>query len=176
MRAELSTRPTVKQWTLKLKELSESEAKRLDLVAIRRDSVELLAEREKEREKEREREKVLTDKDKRNNNNSNSHNNNHDVDLWVLDSLPLEVTKNALKAVCRELGLDDVGDIQPSLIKLKAVVGAVPRMERFITQVRLSSLHQLSNHADMMWCDITRGDTMCHVIICHTHALPSTGL
>ena len=144
MRSELCSRPTVKQWTLKLKELADSEAKHLDLAAIRRDSVELLADRERGREREREskhlsvqqqQQKVLMDKRTNNNNNNNNNNSNHDVDLWVLDSLPFEVTKNALKAVCRELGLDDVGDIQPSLIKLKAVVGAVPRMERFITQV-----------------------------------------
>ena len=60
---------------------------------------------------------------------------NYDMGLWILDSLPSEVTKEALKGVCRELGLSDISEILPALIKLKTVVGAVPRMERFITQV-----------------------------------------
>jgi len=45
------------------------------------------------------------------------------------------VTKEVLQTVCRELDVSDVSEIQPSIAKLKAVVKAVPRMERFITQV-----------------------------------------
>ena len=176
MRAELVTRPTVKQWTSKLRELSESEGKRLDLVAIRRESLEVLAERERENKRHMSvHQQVLTDK------------RNDQSDLWVLDSLSSEHTKNALKAVCRELGLTDVGDIQPSLIKLKAVVGAVPRMERFITQVQssaecVSSLLFFSlvfrclvfqcfiiMREDVVWCQIGR----CDVTPCVIYSLPS---
>jgi hypothetical protein len=121
LRLDLSSRPTVKQWTQKQKELTECESKLHDLIVMRRESAELMGDRKNMTVKQ----KVLMDK------------RNFELGLWVLDSLPNEVTKNSLKAVCRELGLTDIGDIQPSIIKLKTVVGAVPRMERFITEVRV---------------------------------------
>ena len=43
--------------------------------------------------------------------------------------------KDALQAVCRELDIHDISEIQLCLSKLKAVVKTVPRMERFIAQV-----------------------------------------
>jgi hypothetical protein len=124
LRLDLSSRPTVKQWTQKQKELTECESKLHDLIVMRRESAELMGDRKNMTVKQ----KVLMDK------------RNFELGLWVLDSLPNEVTKNSLKAVCRELGLTDIGDIQPSIIKLKTVVGAVPRMERFITEVRVRTL------------------------------------
>lgn len=131
MRLDLSSRPTVKQWTQKQKELSECESKLHDLIVMRRESAELMGDRKNMTVKQ----KVLMDK------------RNFELGLWVLDSLPHEVTKNSLKAVCRELGLTDIGDIQPSIIKLKTVVGAVPRMERFITEVRVYPLLLFHTHS-----------------------------
>ena len=86
---------------------------------MRRESAELQSQRKHMSSKE----KMQVDK------------KNYDMGLWILDSLPSEVTKEALKGVCRELGLSDVSEVLPALLKLKTVVGAVPRMERFITQV-----------------------------------------
>jgi hypothetical protein len=43
--------------------------------------------------------------------------------------------KDVLQSICRELDLSDIADIQPAIAKLKAVVVAVPRMDRFITLV-----------------------------------------
>ena len=109
----------MKQWIQKQTELTECESKLHDLIVMRRESAELIGDRKSMTVKQ----KVLMDK------------RNYELGLWVLDSLPHEITKNSLKAVCRELGLTDIGDIQPSIIKLKAVVVAVPRMERFIIEV-----------------------------------------
>lgn len=120
LRIELSSRPSAKQWMQKQSELVESESKLRDLIVMRREKAELQGERKHMTVKQ----KVAMDK------------SNFELELWALDSLPQEVTKDALKAVCRELGLSDISDIQPALIKLKAVVGAVPRMEKFITKVR----------------------------------------
>jgi hypothetical protein len=103
----------------KQSELAESESKLRDLIVMRREKVELQGERKHMSVKQR----VLMDK------------NNFELELWALDSLPQEITRDALKAVCRELGLSDISDIQPAIMKLKAVVGAVPRMEKFITKV-----------------------------------------
>lgn len=108
----------------KQSELAESESKLRDLIVMRREKAELQGERKHMSVKQR----VLMDK------------SNFELELWALDSLPQEVTRDALKAVCRELGLSDISDIQPAIMKLKAVVGAVPRMEKFITKVCRGSL------------------------------------
>jgi hypothetical protein len=60
---------------------------------------------------------------------------NHELGLWLLDSLPKATMKEVLQTVCRELDINEISEIQPSLAKLKAVVKTVPRMERFISQV-----------------------------------------
>ena len=60
---------------------------------------------------------------------------NHELGLWLLDSLPKATMKEVLLTICRELDITEISDIQPSLVKLKAVVKTVPRMERFISQV-----------------------------------------
>ena len=111
----------------KQSELVESESKLRDLIVMRRERAELQGERKHMTVKQ----KVAMDK------------SNFELELWALDSLPQEVTKDALKAVCRELGLSDISDIQPALIKLKAVVGTVPRMEKFITKVRHPAFEDL---------------------------------
>jgi hypothetical protein len=41
--------------------------------------------------------------------------------------------KEVLETCCRELDVNDISEVQPSIAKLKAVVKAVPRMERFIS-------------------------------------------
>jgi hypothetical protein len=115
----------------KQSELAESESKLRDLIVMRREKAELQGERKHMSVKQR----VLMDK------------SNFELELWALDSLPQEVTRDALKAVCRELGLSDISDIQPAIMKLKAVVGAVPRMEKFITKVCSGTLHCTPLHA-----------------------------
>ena len=60
---------------------------------------------------------------------------NHELGLWLLDSLPKATMKEVLQTICRELDITEISDIQPSLVKLKAVVKTVPRMERFISQI-----------------------------------------
>ena len=119
LRIELTSRPSVKQWHQKQAEAREAEDKLHDLIVMRKESSELQSQRKHMSSKE----KMSVDK------------RNYEMGLWVLDSLPGEVAKEALKAVCRELGLNDISEVQPALLKLKTVVGAVPRMERFITQV-----------------------------------------
>lgn len=109
----------------KQSELAESESKLRDLIVMRREKAELQGERKHMSVKQR----VLMDK------------SNFELELWALDSLPQEVTRDALKAMCRELGLSDISDIQPAIMKLKAVVGAVPRMEKFITKVCRGTVH-----------------------------------
>ena len=119
LRIELTSRPSVKQWHQQQLETREAEEKLHDLIVMRRESAELHGQRKHMSSKE----KMCVDK------------KNYEMGLWILDSLPSEVTKEALRSVCRELGLSDVSEVQPALVKLKTVVGAVPRMERFITQV-----------------------------------------
>jgi hypothetical protein len=55
--------------------------------------------------------------------------------VHLLDSIPGAVAKEALKGVCRQLDLRDISDIPYALERLRSVVEAVPRMERFIDQV-----------------------------------------
>jgi hypothetical protein len=119
LRLELEVRPTPKQWAAKEAEVAEAENKLHDLVMMRGEAAELEAWR---------KHMSLTDRikiDKR----------NHELGLWAMDSLPKTVTKEVLQAVCRELDVSDVSEVAPGIQKLKAVVKAVPRMERFISQV-----------------------------------------
>jgi len=118
-RLELAARPSPKAWAEKQRELREAEDKLHDLVMMRGEAAELAAWK---------KHMSVTDRikvDKR----------NHELSLWVLDSLPKAVTKEVLQCVCRELDVSDVSEVQPMLAKLKAVVKAVPRMERFIAQI-----------------------------------------
>jgi len=119
LRLELETRPSARQWADKQRELQDAENKLHDLVVMRGEAAELAAWRKHLSTSDR----IKVDK------------RNHELGLWLLDSLPKAVAKEVLQTVCRELDVSDVSDIQPSLAKLKAVVKAVPRMERFISQV-----------------------------------------
>jgi len=119
LRLEMIARPSPKVWAEKQKELRDAEDKLHDLVMMRGEAAELAAWK---------KHMSVTDRikvDKR----------NHELGLWVLDSLPKAVTKEVLQCVCRELDVSDVSEVQPTLAKLKAVVKAVPRMERFIAQI-----------------------------------------
>jgi hypothetical protein len=49
--------------------------------------------------------------------------------------LPADVMRDVLAALCRDLSLHDVALLQAAVRKLQAVVRAVPRMERFITEL-----------------------------------------
>jgi len=60
---------------------------------------------------------------------------NFELGLYLIDSLPKAVMKEALQTVCRELNISDISEIKPSLDKLKAVIKTVPRMEKFISEV-----------------------------------------
>ena len=119
LRLEMENRPTPRAWAEKQKELREVEDKLHDLVMMRGEAAELAAWKKHMSVSDR----IKVDK------------RNHELGLWVLDSLPTAVTKEVLQSVCRELDVSDVSEVQPSLAKLKAVVKAVPRMERFIAQV-----------------------------------------
>ena len=119
LRIELESRPSARQWADKQRELVDAENKLHDLVMMRGEAAELAAWRKHLSTSDR----IKVDK------------RNHELGLWLLDSLPKAVTKEVLQTVCRELDVSDISDIQPSLAKLKAVVKAVPRMERFISHV-----------------------------------------
>lgn len=119
LRLELEARPSARQWADKQRELQDAENKLHDLVMMRGEAAELAAWRKHLSTSDR----IKVDK------------RNHELGLWLIDSLPKAVTKEVLQTVCRELDVTDVSEIQPSIAKLKAVVKAVPRMERFITQV-----------------------------------------
>ena len=60
---------------------------------------------------------------------------NYELGLFALESLPKDVMKEALFCACRELDVSELSELKPGIAKLKAVVRAVPRMERFITSV-----------------------------------------
>lgn len=118
-RLELEARPSARQWADKQRELQDAENKLHDMVMMRGEAAELAAWRKHLSTSDR----IKVDR------------RNHELGLWLLDSLPKAVTKEVLQTVCRELDVSDISEIQPSLAKLKAVVKAVPRMERFISQV-----------------------------------------
>ena len=119
LRLDMESRPTPRAWFEKQRELKEIEDKLHDLVMMRGEAAELAAWKKHMGTADR----IKVDK------------RNHELGLWVLDSLPKAVTKEVLQSVCRELDVSDVSEVVPSLQKLKAVVKAVPRMERFISQI-----------------------------------------
>jgi hypothetical protein len=125
LKLELNARPTVKQWKIKIAEFEEMEGKVHDLVMMRGNTAEINGWRKHLETSER----IKIDK------------RNHDLGLWLLESLPKTVMKEALQTICRELDVSDISEIQPCLVKLKTVVKAVPRMERFIIQV-CNFIHQ----------------------------------
>ncbi len=119
LRLEMEARPSVKQWTQTQRELRDLEDKLGDLTVMRGDSAEIAMWRKHLSTADR----IKIDK------------RNHELGLWLLDSLPKTVMKEVLQAVCRELDVTDISDILQCVVKLKAVVKTVPRMERFISQV-----------------------------------------
>ena len=119
LQLELSARPTVKAMRDKERDCRALESRLHDIVVMRKESAELEGLRKHMSAKDR----MAADR------------RNYEMGLYLLDSLPQEVAKESLKMICRELDLSDISDVQPALQKLKTVVEAVPRMERFITKV-----------------------------------------
>ena len=54
---------------------------------------------------------------------------NHKLQLSSLDALPREIAKEILQETCRELQLNDVSLIGPSIRKMVQVMLMVPRLE-----------------------------------------------
>ena len=119
LRLELDARPSSKQWAQKQREMKELEEKLHDAVLMRNETAEI----ESWRKHLSTRERIKADR------------RNFELGLWLIDSLPKAVMKEALQTVCRELNVSDISEIKPSLDKLKAVMASVPRMERFISDV-----------------------------------------
>jgi len=117
LRLQLDSRPTVRQWTQAQRERESLEERLHDLILLRGESSEIAMWRKHLSTSER----IKVDR------------RNHELGLWLLDSLPKTTMKEVLQAVCRELDITEISEIQPSLVKLKAVVKAVPRMERYST-------------------------------------------
>jgi hypothetical protein len=117
LRIELDARPSMKVWNKKCVEVKELESKLHDVVMMRGESSELMAWKKHLGTRER----IKADR------------RNHELGLWILESLPKAVMKDCLEGACRELDINDLSEIVPSIAKLKAVVKAVPRMERFIS-------------------------------------------
>jgi len=119
VRLELDSRPHVKQYNALQRSHKELEEKLHDVIMMRKEAQELNAWRKHLSTAER----IKIDK------------RNHELGLWLVDSLPKAVIKDVLQAACRELNINDISELQPTLVKLKTVIKAVPRMERFITGV-----------------------------------------
>lgn len=119
LRLQLDARPSIRQWTTAQREIHDLERKVHDLVMLRGEAAEIEAWRKHLSTSER----IRIDK------------RNHELGLWLLDSLPKNVMKESLQTVCRELDLSDLSEIPQAIHKLKTVVRAVPRMERFISKV-----------------------------------------
>lgn len=119
LQLELQSRPAVSEWKRKLNEISEMEKKLHDVVMMRNESKEIDAWR-----------KHLSTADR-----IKADRRNHELKLWVLETLPKTVMQDVLKATCRELDISDISDIQTSIVKLKAVVRSIPRMEKFISNI-----------------------------------------
>lgn len=116
---EINSRPTVKEWNRLQSQLKDCEEKLHDIIMMRGEMAEINAWKQHLSTSER----IQIDK------------RNYELGLWMLDSLPQQVLKEILQAICRELDLNDITEIVPSLQKLKFVVKSVPRMERFISMV-----------------------------------------
>lgn len=119
LKLELESRPTVKRLKQKELEVESLEAKLHDLIMLRGESAEISSWRKHLQTSER----IKIDK------------RNHELGLWLIEALPKTVMKETLQAVCRELDVTEISEIQPSLCKLKAAVRVIPRMEHFITQI-----------------------------------------
>lgn len=119
LRLELDARPSSKQWAQKQREIKELEDKLHDAFMMRNETAEI----ESWRKHLSTRERIKADR------------RNFELGLWMIDSLPKAVMKEALQTVCRELNISDISEIKPSLDKLKAVMASVPRMEHFISDV-----------------------------------------
>jgi len=119
LRLEVEARPPLKAWNAKVKEVEELEGKLHDVIMMRKESAEL----EGWKKHVGTRERIKADR------------RNHELGLWILESLPKAVMKDVVEAACRELDINDISEIVPCIAKLKAVVKAVPRMERFIANV-----------------------------------------
>lgn len=119
LRLECESRPAVKQYNEAQRTIKELEEKLHDVIMMRKEAQELSAWRKHLSTAER----IKIDK------------RNHELGLWLVDSLPKVVIKDVLQAVCRELNITDISEVQPTLVKLKTVIKAVPRMERFITNI-----------------------------------------
>jgi len=116
---ELRSRPTVREYREAERRIDELERK---LYA----AVEAAAESADVRElKKYMGTKALVDQDK----------SNHRLRLERLDALPREVSKEILKAACRELEISDVALIAPCIQKLNKAMLMLPRMEKFINEV-----------------------------------------
>lgn len=118
-RLELDVRPTMKQWTTAQREIHDLERKVHDLIMMRGEAAEIDSWRKHLSTSER----IRIDK------------RNHELGLWMMDSLPKQVMKETLQQICRELDLSELSEIPTAIQKMKAVVRAVPRMERFIGKV-----------------------------------------
>jgi hypothetical protein len=119
LRLELGSRPTVKEFKDKLKEINELESQLRDVIVMRKESQEIKSWNKHISTHER----ILIDK------------KNYELKLWLLESLPKSIMKEILQGVCRELELNEVSDVVESIKKLKLVIKTVPRMERFISSV-----------------------------------------
>jgi hypothetical protein len=119
LRCELDTRPNAKQWAHAQQEIKDLEEKIHDATLLRKETVDLQFWK-----------KSLSTRDK-----IKSDKRNFELGLWLLDSLPKTVLKEALQLVCRELNISEISDIKPCLDKMKIVIHKVPRMEHFIQEV-----------------------------------------
>ena len=91
LRMELDTRPSMKAWNTKIKEMKEIEDKLHDVVMMRGESAELSSWRKHLPTSER----IKADR------------RNHELGLWILESLPKSVMKEVLENTCRELDIND---------------------------------------------------------------------
>ena len=119
LQAELASRPTVKQLNGLVRDLNDSE-ERLHVAAAGR----------REREEYCKARRFLSTSEQ-----IKADRRNRELELGVVDALPKAIMRETLQAVCRALDLTDIVEILPSVEKLKAVVLAVPRIERFVSQI-----------------------------------------
>jgi hypothetical protein len=119
LRLELDSRPTVRAFAQKQKEVQELESRLHDVIMMRKEAAEVASWKKHLSTSDR----IKADK------------RNHQLGLWIIESIPSTVVKELLQAACRELDISDVSELQPSIEKLKLAVTAIPRMETFITRL-----------------------------------------
>jgi cell fate (sporulation/competence/biofilm development) regulator YmcA (YheA/YmcA/DUF963 family) len=119
LRLELDSRPTVRAFAQKQKEVQELESRLHDVIMMRKEAAEVASWKKHLSTSDR----IKADK------------RNHQLGLWIIESIPSTVVKELLQAACRELDISDVSELQPSIEKLKLAVTAIPRMEAFITRL-----------------------------------------